>query len=103
MSPGEEIPRLNGEWTIRNSDELKRRCGALLGEAPAALDLAGVCRCDAAALQVLCSLHKTAAQNGQLLQTRVLSPAIEAMAAALGVPTASLTGNPPPGDCGRGA
>ena len=54
-----------GEWCVANAEELRALLAGFLkpGE-DIDLDLAGVERCDAAALQLFCSLRRTARDRG---------------------------------------
>lgn len=78
---------LSGAWDIANAEELRAIfAGQLDSGEDIVLDLSGVEACDAAALQLICSLGKTAAQRGLHLRLTAVSPAISAIADALGVP-----------------
>jgi anti-anti-sigma factor len=100
---------LNGELSIRNAEELHKLFVAEIGRCPKLIvDLSDVYACDTAALQLICSLRKTAVQRGQRFRIAALSPAVEAAAAALGLPIQELTGadqagaDAAPGGAGRG-
>ena len=82
---------LAGEWNIGNAEELHQLLTQALERGPdVTLDLAGVTACDTAALQLLCSLRKTAIERGQRFSIAALSPAIVEIAAALGLPLSEL-------------
>jgi anti-anti-sigma regulatory factor len=55
-------------------------------------DFSGVEVCDAAGLQLICSLRKTFAEHRRLLRVGALSPAIETAAANLGLAIQELAG-----------
>ena len=93
--------KIDGELSIRNADELhKIFAGTLDPGLDVVVDFAEVQTCDTAALQLICSLHKTAVQRGQRFQIAALSPAIEATAAALGLAIPKLTGTDSAGNTG---
>lgn len=100
----EETPlQVDGELDIRGLDELHRLFAEVLGRGPdIVVDLAGVQACDTAALQLICSLRKTAVERGQRLHVAALSPAIENIAAALGLPIQELTGANEAGPAAKG-
>jgi anti-anti-sigma regulatory factor len=77
---------LTGAWNIANAEELHAIFAGYLepGE-DFALNLSGVERCDTAALQLILSLRKTAAERGLNLRLTAISPAIRETANALAV------------------
>lgn len=77
--------KIDGELSIRNAEELHKILAGTLDRGLAVvLDFAEVQSCDTAALQLICSLHKTAVQRGIQFRIAAASPAIEVTAAALG-------------------
>jgi len=84
--------RLHGDLHISNVEELH---SALLRERAAGpalvLDLSDVQSCDAASLQLLCSLQKSAQADGVELRISASSPAIQDAAAILGLTMDDLT------------
>ncbi len=79
--------RIDGEWNIGNAAELRDRLAGLLREeGDLVVDFGGVTECDTAALQLICSFQKTAAEQGCRLRLAAVSPTIQAVAAALGAP-----------------
>jgi len=86
------VVRAKGDLHISEVDELK---SALLHEYAAApalvLDLSGVDSCDAASLQVLCSLRKSADRDGKELRISALSVAMREASSILGLSPDELT------------
>lgn len=87
---------LAGEWSIANAAELHQLLVESLDASGApgggiVLDLAGVQACDTAALQLVCSLRRAAAERGLHWRVAALSPAIAETAAAIGLPIQELT------------
>jgi len=88
----EQSGRFAGEWNITNAEELRARFVAFLASGgDVALDLGGVESCDTAALQLLCSLRRTAKERGVRVRLLELPPAIVELARALGLAPEELT------------
>lgn len=78
--------RIEGEWSIRNADELLRRFLEALAQSDRLiLDFSGVQECDTTTLQLVCSLQNTVARTGQSIQIAAVSPVMQAAAATLGI------------------
>ncbi len=93
--------RIDGDLSIRNTEDLHRRFStALEAGGGMVVDFAGVEACDAAALQLICSVSKTAARRGQGFRVTALAPAIEEAAAAIGLAVQELMGADPAGGSG---
>lgn len=90
----EENPlTFGGEWSIGNAEELRKLLTGFLEPGPdVILDLSAVQACDTAAMQLICSLHRTGIDRGQHIRIAALSPAIVETAAALGLPIPELEG-----------
>jgi anti-anti-sigma regulatory factor len=104
-APAQDPLKLTGELTIRDVDELRRLFTSVLNRnSKLVVDFSEVEDCDAAALQLICSLQKTAVRDGLRLEYAPLSPAIEAAAAALGLALKDLTAvaDSPPKGIGSG-
>jgi len=89
----ERSEKLSGAWNIAHAEELRAQFAAMVemgGEI--VLDLSAVESCDAAALQLLCSLRRTAAERGLRLRLVDSSPAIVETAQALGLAFTEITG-----------
>ena len=89
---GDSPLQAGGEWSIGNADELRDLLAGFLAQGSVVVDFAGVTSCDTAALQLICSLRKTAIERGLRVRIAALSPAIEEVAAALGLAIAEITG-----------
>jgi len=80
------VLKISGAIDIGGADEL---CAALaayaMREPPLTLDLSGVDGCDTAALQLFCSLRKTALDANKALRIGALSTAIVEASAAVGL------------------
>ncbi len=88
---GASALRLEGEWTIANAEELHQFFQTHVTRSPkVVLDLHGVQACDTAALQLICSLSKTAALGGRPFRIDRPSPAVESAASALGLSIGEL-------------
>ena len=87
---------LRGELGIGNAEDLHRMFrDSLTRNAGIEVDLSAVESCDAAVLQLLCSLRKSATVRGLRFRVSAVSQPIEAAAAALGIPLAEVTGEAP--------
>jgi len=90
--PVERSEKISGEWNIANAEELRDQLSALVESGgDLVLDLSAVASCDTAALQLLYSLRRTAAERGLRLRFQDLPPAILDTAQALGLNPAELT------------
>jgi len=88
----ERLEKLSGEWNIANSDELRERLSALVvSGVDLVLDLSAVESCDTAALQLLCSLRRTADERGLRLRFLDMPPVLVELAQALGLDLGELT------------
>jgi anti-anti-sigma factor len=82
-----------GALTIENADRIRQLFSdALNNSSDLALDLGEVQSCDAAGLQLICSLYKSAAERRRRVRIAALSPAVEGTAAVLGLSLQEITG-----------
>jgi anti-anti-sigma factor len=91
--PGEAatVLKITGEQTIRTADELHKALAEYLDRGLAVLlDLSEVQVCDAAALQLVYALHRSASQRNQSFHIKAVSPVITEAAAALGLAIEAL-------------
>jgi anti-anti-sigma factor len=80
------VLRLQGDLHISDGEELRSALLSELSTAPVlTLDLADVERCDAASLQVMCSLKKSAEREGKGLRVVSASAAIQDAGEILGL------------------
>ena len=78
---------LDGDLTIENAAVARDRLAAWMARGEnLTLDLSAVKSCDTAGLQLICAALKSAAQSGKSLRMSALPPAVESVAAALGLP-----------------
>jgi anti-anti-sigma factor len=78
--------KVSGELSIENAEELLQLFTEALCHNPElVVDFTEVQTCDTAVLQLICSLRKTTARDGQRFRIAALSPAIEDAAAAIGL------------------
>jgi len=78
--------KVRGELSIQCADDLHRLFTESIGrDVDLVLDLSEVQTCDTAALQLICSLRKTAVRRGRGFRIAALSPAIELTVSALGM------------------
>ena len=97
----EEPVKVEGELSIRNADGLRALFAESLERShDLALDLSGIRTCDAAGLQLIWSLRRSAVERGRRVRTSRVSAVIESTAAALGLPIQEFEGAP--GENGRG-
>lgn len=90
---GELTVKVEGEFSIRNADDLRAFLADSLARSPdlgLVVDLGDVPTCDAAALQLIWSLGKSAAACGKRLRLGAVSEAVASTAAALGLPFQEL-------------
>lgn len=88
---GEVTVKVEGELSIRNADSLRTLLAESLDRSSClAIDLADVESCDAAGLQLICSLRRTAVERGQRLRFGKISDAFKSASDALGLRTADL-------------
>jgi len=79
--------KIDGEWNIGNAAELQERLSASLrADGDLVVDFGEVTAADTAILQLICSFQKAAAEQGCRLRIAAFSPAIQNIAAALGLP-----------------
>lgn len=84
--------RIQGPLTISSVEELHEVLTRYASREPnLVLDLSGVETCDAAGLQLLCSLRRSAAALGKRLRISTVSEPFTTLASALGLPVESLT------------
>jgi ABC-type transporter Mla MlaB component len=80
---------VKGNFCISGADGWRQRFAVALEQsATVEVDLSGVEDCDAAGLQLLCSLHRTAAELGRKLELQSPAPAVESAANLIGLPLA---------------
>ncbi len=78
--------KITGEQTIRTVSELHRSLAEYIGRGLAVvLDLSEVDVCDAASLQLIVALHRSAVQRNQCFRIQAASPEVTGTAAALGL------------------
>src|SRR5215813_11325144 len=94
--------QVDGDMTIGRAGELLELLTRSLNQdGEVVADFSRVEVCDAAGLQLICSWYKTSKEQGRLIRTRTLSPAIESAAAALGLAIQELAcGEPGGAGCG---
>jgi anti-anti-sigma factor len=83
--------KLEGPLNIGSAEALLEVMGRYASQAShLRLDLSGIETCDAAGLQLLCSLRNGAVASGKSLRLVAVSEPFTALAQALGVPVESL-------------
>ena len=98
LPAGEQPVRVEGELSIRNADEVHHSLlAATASITEVVLDLSSVEECDAAGLQLLCAVRRSAAQRGQRFAITGASQAVQSAAEVLGLRLMELPGGT---DCG---
>lgn len=90
---GGSLLKIAGAVEIGVAEELRRElCDSLDGSSRLVVDLSGIDACDAAALQLFCSVRKSAERLSKVVEFGVLPEAVVRACDDLGLSVEELTG-----------